>query len=86
MPKASELFRIAIHLYFRGHAPPHLHAIYAGHEAQVAIEDSRVIEGRLPPRAIGLVVEWATLHRAELLRAWERAAIHEAPGAIAPLE
>lgn len=28
-------------------------------------------EGRLPPRVLGLVVEWAARHRAELLENWD---------------
>jgi len=32
-----------------------------------------VISGRLPPRALGLVAEWALLHQSELLSGWERA-------------
>lgn len=29
------------------------------------------MEGELPPQVLGLVVEWAGLHRSELLEAWE---------------
>lgn len=29
--------------------------------------------GYLPPRALGMVVEWASAHREELLDLWERA-------------
>jgi len=85
MPKVSEFFGIAIYFYYREHAPPHFHAVYGGDEAQVAVEDLRVLEGRLPPRPMGMVVEWATLHRTELLQAWQRAAAHEPPGTIEPL-
>jgi hypothetical protein len=34
----------------------------------------------------GLVVEWASLHREELLGDWERAQNHEVLQSIAPLE
>ena len=30
----------------------------------------RTAEGRLPPRVLGLVHEWADLHREELLANW----------------
>jgi len=44
-----------------------------------------VIAGTLPPRAMGLVVEWASLHQPELKGAWERARNLETPDKIAPL-
>ncbi len=85
MPKVSEFFGISIYMYFRDHAPPHFHARYGGAEALVRIEDLSVLEGSLPPRALGLVMEWASLHQRELAEAWRRAQAHEAPGKIDPL-
>ena len=32
-----------------------------------------------------MVTEWASMHHAELLDAWNRAQQHEPPGKIAPL-
>ena len=57
----SEICRygIVIKMYFADHAPPHFHAEYAEHEARIAIESLAVISGKLPPRAMGLVAEWA---------------------------
>ena len=55
-------YGIVIKMYFADHAPPHFHAEYAEHEARIAIESLAVISGKLPPRAMGLVAEWATLH------------------------
>jgi hypothetical protein len=85
MPKVSEFFGILIYLYFRDHPPPHFHARYGGSEALVSIEELTVLEGRLPPRALGLVMEWASLHQDELREAWNRARNHEPPGKIDPL-
>lgn len=51
----------------------------------MSIEDLSVMEGILPPRALGLVMEWASLHQGDLLAAWRRAQAHEAPGNIDPL-
>ncbi len=73
-------------MYFNDHGPPHFHALYGGHEALVEIDSLAVMQGQLPPRAHGLVVEWASLHQAELQEAWQRARRLEAPGKIAPLE
>lgn len=59
MPKISEFFGIAIYVYYREHVPPHFHALYGGQEALVTIEHLSVLAGSLPPRAMGMVMEWA---------------------------
>jgi hypothetical protein len=86
MPKICEFFGIAIYVYYREHAPPHFHAIYAGQEASIEIDPLRLISGTLAPRAMGLVIEWATLHREELKKVWERAVKHQTLGKIDPLK
>jgi len=40
----------------------------------------------LPPRALALIVEWASRHEAELLANWARLARNEPPARIPPLE
>jgi len=65
---------------------PHFHAIYGGGEALVAIEASRSLRGRLSPRALGLVTEWASMHQEELMRVWNQARQHEPLDPIAPLQ
>lgn len=74
-----------IKIYFDDDDPSHFHAEYAEDEAVISIEMLAVIAGRLPPRALGLVAEWAALHQDELRKAWLRAKNLEAPGKIAPL-
>jgi hypothetical protein len=54
-------------MYFDDHNPPHFHAIYAGNEAQIAIEPIGIIEGKLP-----------ALHQRELRINWHRLH-HEQP-------
>ena len=73
-------------MYFADHGPPHFHASYGGDEALVGIESLALLHGQLPPRARGLVVEWASLHQAELREAWEKASHLASPGKIPPLE
>jgi len=51
----------------------------------VDLEDLAVIAGRLPPRALRLVVEWAREHDGELRENWERARRHEPLEPIDPL-
>jgi len=73
MPCISQFYGIAIYLYYNDHRPPHFHAEYGGNEALYEIETLRVYRGRLPRRVHAMVIEWADLHRAELMRNWERA-------------
>ncbi len=86
MPVISRFFGIAIRMYFGDHAPPHFHARYAEHEAVISIESLAVIEGRLPPRARRMVVEWAALHRQALRHDWKLARAGLPLQPIAPLE
>jgi hypothetical protein len=81
----SRFFGIIIEMYFNDHSPPHFHARYAEHRAALIIDDSMIIEGSLPPRALGLVVEWSAQHRPELRADWERARAHESLLPIDPL-
>ena len=45
-----------------------------------------LLEGYLPPRALGLVTEWATLHKNELREDWTLAEKHAPLKKISPLE
>jgi hypothetical protein len=67
MPEISRFFGILIRMYFDDHNPRHFHAIYAGNEAEIAIEPIEVVEVKLPARAASMVFEWAALHQRELL-------------------
>jgi hypothetical protein len=85
MPVISRFLGIAIAILYRDHEPPHFHATYAEFEIVVTIRDGSV-SGRFPPRALAHVLEWADLHRAELLLNWDRARAREPLLPIAPLE
>ena len=86
MPEVSRFFGIVIKMFIDDHNPPHFHAFYAEHEALIDIRNLSVFAGRLPPRAVGLVMEWATLHQDELLADWGRAQTHQPIVKIAPLQ
>lgn len=58
-------------MFFNDHEPRHFHARYGEFTAAIAIDDLRVLQGQLPPRALALTVEWAALHHDDLHRAWE---------------
>ena len=85
MPEISRFFGIVIKMYFEDHPPAHFHAEYGEHEALVDIHAFVVIGGRLPPRVLRLVVEWASQHQAELLVLWERAVQRQSLYKLPPL-
>jgi hypothetical protein len=85
VPEISRFLGIVIAMYYKEHAPPHFHAIYAGQRASFSIQDLRLIEGKLPNRIISLVLEWAFQHREELMRNWERIERKEELKEIEPL-
>jgi len=70
MPSVSRFFGIVIYFYFRDHNPPHFHAKYGEFEAEILIEDLSFDIGYLPPRVLGLVLEWAYMHKDELMQNW----------------
>ncbi|MBI4579654.1 MAG: DUF4160 domain-containing protein [Planctomycetes bacterium] len=86
MPEISRFFGIVVTMYYAEREAPHFHARYAGHKGRIAIEDLRIMDGDLPPRVRGMVIEWATLHQQELRRNWELARAQRALSEIAPLE
>jgi hypothetical protein len=71
MPELSTFLGIVIAMYFNDHNPPHFHSKYNEHRAIISIKDLSVLEGNLPPRILGLVIEWAGIHKNELLEDWE---------------
>ncbi|HUS90738.1 MAG TPA: DUF4160 domain-containing protein [Phycisphaerae bacterium] len=85
MPELCRFYGIVIRMFYADHEPPHFHAEYGSDAVVIDIRSTGVIGGRLPPRALGMVIEWATIHQRELLDAWEHARGHLPPGRIDPL-
>ena len=86
MLEIIRFFGIIIRMYFGDHNPPHFHAIYQEHTAEYDIHTLEVIEGKLPNRAHSLVLEWASLHRNELIEDWKLAIAKEEIKPIEPLQ
>lgn len=86
MPEISRFFGIVIAIYWQDHGVPHFHAKYGSHRASFCISDLRLLEGHLPPRVTALVLEWAFLHRDELLQDWNLAKAKKPLKPIKPLE
>ena len=86
MPEISRFFGIVVAIYWQEHGVPHFHAKYGSHRASFSITDMHCLEGELPARVTALVLEWAFLHREELMADWRLAEAKRPLQPIAPLE
>ena len=86
MPEISRFYGIVIGMFYNDHAPPHFHVRYNEFKASVAIRNFELIDGRLPPKVLGMVVEWAAAHQPELMADWELAEKQQRPEKIKPLK
>ena len=85
MPEISRFYGIIIAMFYSEHNPPHFHARYGGENVAIDIRTLQVLEGRVAPRALGLVVEWASQHQDELMQDWELTRDEQPPKKIEPL-
>jgi hypothetical protein len=65
-------------MFYYEHGVPHFHSVYGEFEATIEIV-SEGVHGHLPPRSLGLVLDWTRLHRQELLDDWRVRAARMAP-------
>ena len=61
MPRISEFFGIIVTMYFNDYAPPHFHARYNEHEAQLVIDSLDLLSGSF------LHANWNAARRGESL-------------------
>lgn len=59
-----------MYFLYSEHNPPHLHAIYGDDAAAIDIKTGKILDGKLPPKALALVNEWRELHLEELNNIW----------------
>ena len=65
--------------------PPRFRVAYDSARAEFSMAPVGLLQGYLPPRALALVMEWASLHEKELLSAWEDQSAGRDPRKIEPL-
>ena len=75
-----------IQMFWNDHAPPHFHARYAAYKITINIQTLEVINGKMPKRALGLILEWARLNQEKLLEDWELCQQNQQPHKISPLK
>ena len=85
MPEISRFLGIVIRMFALEHNPPHFHAIYNDYEAQFSINPLEIIEGKLPPRIHGIVIEWASTHQEALMQNWKNLQSKQPSKKIKPL-
>ena len=85
MPEVCRFYGIIIAVFYSDHNPPHFHVRYGGDKAVIDIRTLQILEGKIPPRALGLVVEWASQHQKELMEDWDLAKKQQPPTKIQPL-
>ena len=75
MPTVAMVHGIAIRFYYDDHDPPHFHAKTTEFEAKISLETMSIMEvsGRMRPRDISLVLQWARQNHAVLLQMWQAA-------------
>jgi hypothetical protein len=86
MPEISRFLGIIITMYYNDHAPPPFHVRYNQQKAIIDIENLSILEEKLTPRILGLVIEWTATHKTELLENWQRARKQNPLEKIEPLE
>ena len=86
MPEISRFYGIIIYMNYKDHNPPHFHARYGEFKVVIKISDFAIMDGKLPPKAYGIVMEWAVAHKGELMRNWNAAKNNKQPSAIEPLK
>jgi hypothetical protein len=53
------------------HLPPHLHAFFSGHEAQISIVTGDLLNGSLPRPKLRAIRSWLDAHREQVAYIWE---------------
>ena len=85
MPEISRFYGIIIYMFSNDHNPPHFHAKYGEFEILVNIDNLSILCGKFPSRALGLTIEWASLHQMELRTLWKRMREGQSAEKINPL-
>jgi Domain of unknown function (DUF4160) len=71
MPTIAIVEGVRIMIHLKDHLPPHLHAMFAGVEAQISIVTGHVLHGSLLPAKLKAVQRWLDAHREQVAYIWE---------------
>ena len=71
MPTIAIIDGVRIVIYLKDHLPPHLHAIFAEHEAQISILTGDILNGSLPAAKTRLIRAWLNANRDQVAYIWK---------------
>ena len=80
MPTIAVIDGVRIVIYLKDHLPPHLHAIYGDHEAQISIATGDVLNGALPNAKRQAVQSWLAANREVVSHVWVEIRAHRYKG------
>lgn len=72
MPRVGEALGILFYVYADDHSPPHIHALYGAHQAQLEIASGTVLVGSLPGAKLRQATAWLEENRGLVTEAWTR--------------
>ena len=79
MPVITRFYGLTIKMYLLGKDPPHIHILYGEYNAVIDLQALKLMEGDLPGKGLSMAMEWATLHRDELLEMWSTQNFRQLP-------
>lgn len=81
MPEISRFYGMIVRMYLKSkeHEPPHIHIEYSGHECLINLRTCARERGKIPARALGMVIEWTEKNQDKLLEMWETGKIEKLP-------
>jgi hypothetical protein len=68
------------------HNTPHIHVVYQDNEAVIEIPSGSLLQGKLPPAKMKLIVAWVEIHQEELMADWQLALNGDQVFKIEPLK
>jgi hypothetical protein len=66
MPTIAIVDGVRIVICLKDHLPPHLHAAFSGHEAQISITTGDLLSGSWPRPKLRAVRSWLDAHREQV--------------------
>jgi hypothetical protein len=82
MPTIAIVEGVRLMIHLKDHLPPHLHAMFAGVEAQISIATGDVLNGSLPRAKLATVQRWLDAHRDEVAYIWDEIRARRYPGGM----
>jgi len=74
MPTISMFYGLIVRMYYfdnQQHNTPHIHVVYQDNEAVIEIPSGSLLQGKLPPAKMKLIVAWVEIHQEELMADWQ---------------